>query len=160
MLVNKKIILLSLLTLVVILCIVLFYPHNCLFFNGVQICETNWISFSNYLYFVDNLTWPATSLFPHERCLGDADIAKSNFLNGNLDTGDDPWPCYSSARIFSLNNTSDIQTMLDCIGLYEMREKELQRNNDYICERLEIPECNAVQIVSFPEFQKKYCDFW
>ena len=31
---------------------------------------TNWISFSNYLYSVDNLTRPATSLFPHERHLG------------------------------------------------------------------------------------------
>ena len=103
---------------------------------------------------------PATSLFSSEGCLSDADVEKSDFLNGNLDIGDEPWPCSGSGRLFYLNATSDIQTMIDCVGLYEMREKELETNNDNICKRLEIPQCNAVQIVSFQEFQKKYCDFW
>ena len=159
--ISKKSLIVSVISVALILLIIIFYPHNCLLFGETVFCESIAQDLDQYFYLVMNPTRHLTETMGNTNCLDDADTEKSGFLNGQYSLGlDDGWMCYPELYSISLNATSDIQLMLECVDLYEKREKEMKITNEILCERLGIPQCNAVEIISFPEFQKKYCDFW
>ena len=135
---------------------VLFYPYYGDYVDGELTYKSQ---ISRYIDYVTSPTSSFTSMMAHKGCWTDVDVLKSNIINGKYSL-DEPSICLAMGRIFYLNATSDIELMLECVDLYDMREREIQNNNERLCEKIGIPHCDALVIVEFTEFQEKYCDFW